>query len=61
MPKIKIERELYEEIKKISKNAGYSSVDEFVNHILERTVTPPGGDDMDEEVLDRLKGLGYIK
>ncbi len=60
MAKIKIEHELYEKVKRISEELGYSSPDEFVTHVLEREVNPPGADDRDEEVLDRLKGLGYI-
>lgn len=60
MAKIKIENELYEKVKKISQELGYSSVDEFVTHVLEREVSPPGSDDTDEDVVNRLKGLGYI-
>lgn len=60
MPKIKIDKELYEKIKQVAEDAGYSSVEEFVAHVLEREVNPPGADDRDEDVLNRLKGLGYI-
>lgn len=60
MPKIKIEKELYEQVKNIAEEAGYSSIEEFVTHILEREVNPPGVDDRDEDTLNRLKGLGYI-
>lgn len=60
MPKIKIEKELYEKVKDVSKDAGYSSVEEFVVHLLEREIKPPEAEDSDEEVMDRLKGLGYI-
>lgn len=60
MPKIKIEKELYEQVKQVAEEAGYSSVEEFVTHILEREVNPPGADDRDEDVVNQLKGLGYI-
>ena len=60
MPKVKIEKELYEKVKLASQKAGYSSIEEFVAHVLEREVNLPGADDSDEEVLERLKGLGYI-
>lgn len=60
MPKIKIEKELYEKVKQVAQEAGYSSVEEFVAHVLEREVNPAAADDQDEEVMDRLKGLGYI-
>ena len=60
MPKIKIDKELYEKVKEVADEVGYSSVEEFVNHVLERTVNPPGQDDSDEELTKRLQGLGYI-
>ena len=60
MPKIRIDKELYEELKKISENAGYSSAEEFVSHVLERVVNPPGAEDNDPDLVKRLQGLGYI-
>ena len=35
-PKIKIEKELFERLKTVAKLSGYSSVDEFVMHVLEK-------------------------
>ena len=58
--KIKIENELYEKTKQICEELGYSSVDEFVAHVLEREVNPPGMEDDNKAIVDRLKGLGYI-
>jgi hypothetical protein len=63
MAKIKIEKDIYEKAKKVAETAGYSSVDEFVVHILERELQQLLGDDDgedDEKVKERLKGLGYI-
>ncbi len=60
MPKIKIDKELYEEVKKVSENAGYSSAEEFVAHLLEKVVNPPDADDNDQDLVNRLQGLGYI-
>lgn len=60
MPKIKIEKDLHEEIRKGSQELGYSSVDEFVGHVLEREANRFLAGEKDEEVLDHLKGLGYI-
>lgn len=60
MPKIKIEKELYEKVKEVAEESGYSSVEEFVSHVLERVINPPEAKDQDEDVLNRLKGLGYI-
>ena len=60
MPKIKIDNQLYEQIKKCTEIAGYSSSDEFVQHILTKEVNRLLETDNDPEVLERLKGLGYI-
>ena len=60
MPKIKIGKELYEKVKKVAELAGYSSVDEFVTHALEKEVSQLGGSDSEEEIKKKLQGLGYI-
>lgn len=60
MAKINIDRELYLKVKQVSENAGYSSVEEFVVHLLERIVDSSVPEDVDEDVLKRLQGLGYI-
>jgi len=60
-PKIKIDKELYEKLKKVAKLAGYSSTEEFIVHVLEREVSKlDDGSSSDEEVKKRLEGLGYI-
>jgi len=59
--KIKIEKDLLDRLKKASELAGYSSVDEFIIHVLEKELENIGGDDStDEEIKKRLEGLGYI-
>lgn len=60
MPKIKIDKNLYERVKKIAEIAGYSSVDEFIIHALEKELAKLEGADSDEEIKKRLQGLGYI-
>ena len=60
MPKIKIDKELYKKVKHVSEIAGYSSVDEFISHLLEKAVDQAGPEENDEDVLKRLQGLGYI-
>jgi len=43
---------------------GYSSTEEFIEHVLEREVAREvakvADDQPDEEVVRRLRGLGYI-
>jgi hypothetical protein len=60
-PRIKVERTLYEALKDAARVAGYSSVDEFVTHILEKTVADLSQAQSEEEIRKRLQGLGYIE
>lgn len=60
MPKVNIEKELFNRARKAAEQAGYSSLEEFVAHVLESAVTTEENDDNDPDVLDRIKGLGYI-
>ncbi len=58
--KVKLSDELYEKVKKHSEQAGYSSVEEFVTHTLEKEVAQVEKGDSDEEIKKKLQGLGYI-
>jgi uncharacterized protein (DUF1778 family) len=60
-PKIKVDRGLYETLKRAAQIAGYSSVDEFVTHILEKAAAEVQEAQSEEEVRKRLQGLGYIE
>jgi len=62
MAKIKIDDALFAKVKNLAEKAGYSSADEFVSHMLEREINYAGEAQAldDAEVLERLKGLGYI-
>jgi len=60
MPKVKIERDLYEKIKRYAETVGYSSTEEFVIHILEKEVSRLEEAESKEELIKRLQGLGYI-
>jgi len=60
-PKIKLSKELYQRLATCAEKAGYSSVDEFVIHVLEKEAERIDSEKVDEEqVKQRLKGLGYI-
>ncbi len=61
MAKIKIDTHLYDRIKKISEQAGYASPDEFILHVLEKELTIIEGAGSDEDVTERLRGLGYLE
>ena len=58
--KIKIEKDLWERLKKASEIAGYSSVDEFVIHVLEKELSGVDEGASEEEIKKKLEGLGYI-
>lgn len=59
-PKIKIDKVLYEKIKKYSEAAGYSCVEEFVIHALEKEISQLDETDSEDEIKKKLQGLGYI-
>jgi hypothetical protein len=61
MAKIKIDSALFQRAKAAAKVAGYSSLDEFVAHVLEREIVKHEQADLDTNVADRLRGLGYIE
>ena len=58
--KIKIDKDLLEKVKRYSEIAGYSSVEDFIAHALEKEIAKLENADSDEEIKKRLKGLGYI-
>jgi hypothetical protein len=58
--KIKLDPALLEKVRKYSELAGYSSVEEFVAHVLEREIAVLEESDSDEDIKKRLQGLGYI-
>ena len=59
--KIKIDKDLLEKVKKYAAIAGYSTPEEFVQHALEKEIAKlEEGGDSDEDIKNKLKGLGYI-
>ena len=61
MAKIKIDSNLFERAKSAAEAAGYSSVEEFVAHIIETEVAKYETTEDDKKVTDQLRGLGYIE
>jgi metal-responsive CopG/Arc/MetJ family transcriptional regulator len=58
--KVKIDKVLLDKVKKYSEMSGYSSVEEFITHCLEKEVAKIEEADSEEEIKKKLKGLGYI-
>jgi metal-responsive CopG/Arc/MetJ family transcriptional regulator len=57
---IKLDKDLLAKVRKYSDIAGYSSVEEFITHALEKELAKLEDADSEEEIKKRLKGLGYI-
>jgi len=58
---VKIKKELWDRIKRVSEAAGYSSPEEFVEHIVERELAKLEDAQSDEEIIRKMKGLGYLE
>ena len=57
---IKIDKPLLARAKRCADLAGYSSVSEFIVHIIEREVARVEEAGSEVEMKKRLRGLGYI-
>ncbi len=58
--KIKLDKELLKKARQFAEKAGYSSVEEFITHIIEREISKLEEADSEEKMKKRLQGLGYI-
>ena len=59
--KIKLDKDLFKRCKHHAREAGYSSVEEFITHILEKELSKQNQPaETDEDVVKQLQGLGYI-
>ena len=58
--KIPIPRALYDLLTAQAEEKGYSSTEEYVVHVLETTVADAGPGATEEEIRERLRGLGYL-
>jgi len=58
--KVRLEKDLLDKVKKFAELSGYSSVEEFITHCLEKELAKIEESDSEEEIKKKLKGLGYI-
>ena len=58
--RIKLDKALLARIKRYADLAGYSSVDEFITHALEKEIAQLDEAESEQEIKKKLKGLGYI-
>ena len=64
--RLKLKGDLLEKARKCAEASGYSSLEEFLLHTIEKEVNRllgpgEGGSQTAEEVKKRLQGLGYIE
>ena len=57
---LKLDRDLYDRVKKIADVAGYATTEEFVAHVLEKELIHFEDSKNDEDIRAKLRGLGYI-
>jgi hypothetical protein len=58
--RIKLDKALLLRAKRYADLAGYSSVNEFVSHVLEKELAKIDDSESEEDIKKKLKGLGYI-
>lgn len=58
---IKLNKTLWQRVKRCAESQGYSSVDEFVEHVLEKETARIEEAESDKEIARKLKGLGYLE
>ena len=56
----KLKKELAPRVKRCAQAGGYSSVQEFIDHVLEKELSKIEESESDEEIARKLKGLGYL-
>jgi metal-responsive CopG/Arc/MetJ family transcriptional regulator len=57
---IKLNKDLLAKVKKCANAGGYSSPEEFIEHVLERELAKVETSASDEEIARKLQGLGYL-
>lgn len=56
-----MKKELWDRVKRCADAAGYSSPQEFVEHVLEKELAKLEDAETDEQIVNKLKGLGYLE
>jgi hypothetical protein len=58
--KINLDKDLVQRLIKVADVAGYATVEEFITHILEKELVHFEDSKNDEDIREKLRGLGYI-
>ena len=57
---IKLDKDLVDRLIHVADIAGYATVEEFVAHVLEKEMLHFEDAKNDDDIREKLKGLGYI-
>ncbi|MGH7972558.1 MAG: hypothetical protein ACREIC_27915 [Limisphaerales bacterium] len=58
---VKLKKGTWQRVKRCSEAAGYSSPEEFVEHVLSKELAKLEDAESDEEIVKKLQGLGYLE
>jgi hypothetical protein len=58
--KVKVDRDLFDRIRKVADVAGYATTEEFIEHVLEKEMLHFEDAGTDDDIRKKLTGLGYI-
>jgi len=61
LAKIKIDDNLLDRVRKVAVVAGYASAEEFIIHMIEKELEKVEQAGDEQQVIERLKGLGYLE
>ena len=59
-PKIELDKALWGRVQEHVKAAGYSSPEEFVQHVIERELVKTEKGDTAKTAAGKIRGIGYI-
>jgi len=57
---VKLDKDLIERLIRVADVAGYATVEEFITHVLEKEMLHFEEAGSDDDIREKLKGLGYI-
>jgi hypothetical protein len=60
-PSVKFDKALWQRIQSCAADAGYSSPEEFVRDVLVRELARLEGAGSKEDLIQKMKGLGYLE
>jgi len=58
---LKLNKFLCQRARKVAEKQGYSSLEEFIEHAIEKELASVEEPDSKQNVVNKLKGLGYIE